>query len=97
MVKGQITTTSITCITPPTRTNNIRTGALLDSAADVAVVINLTEDATCSASPDCLFNWKDSLTPKVTDTAWSDNTLTITGTDFSTTKSDVIVELSGLE
>ena len=47
LVKGIITSTSITCITPRTRTVNTLTGDLIDSSADVAVVINLTEDATC--------------------------------------------------
>ena len=60
-MKGPVTTTQVTCITPPTQSINTETGKLEDSQADVAVVINLTEDAECKG--DCLFNWKESMTP----------------------------------
>ncbi len=72
-------------------------GEPVEDAVQVAVVTDITDDVTCSNGDDCMFAYKDSLTPQIAGSALTANKIEITGTGFGTDVGKLTIELSGVE
>lgn len=90
----ELTETKIICLTPATYKRD-NSGAYVDAKADVYMLDVDGGLVTCPDGTDCVYNWKEDLTPEISATSLTDGVFTCMGKGFPEDMNEINVKIGG--